>query len=82
MAGKNIFYIPQYEDIDHRVKHYKDVGGTHGSTFGNENTKALLEKIILGRTWDWKENEKKKLIEPIQNEYWSPLFWKNLHAVT
>ena len=52
MAGKNIFYIPQYEDLDHRVKHYKDVGGTHGSTFGNENTKALLEKIILGRTLD------------------------------
>ena len=52
MAGKNIFYIPQYEDLHHRVKHYKDVGGTHGSTFGNENTKALLEKIILGRTLD------------------------------
>ena len=52
MAGKNIFYIPQYGDLDHRVKHYKDVGGTHGSTFGNENTKALLEKIILGRTLD------------------------------
>jgi len=42
----------EYSYLDGRVKHYKDVGGTHGSTFGNENTKALLEKIILGRTSD------------------------------
>ena len=50
MAGKNIFYISQYGDLAHRVKHYKDVGGTHGSTFGNENTMAVLEEVILGRT--------------------------------
>ena len=37
-------------NLNHRVKHYKDVGGTHGSTFGNENTKAVLEEVILGRT--------------------------------
>ena len=37
-------------NLNLRVKHYKDVGGTHGSTFGNENTKAVLEEVILGRT--------------------------------
>ena len=50
MAGKPLSYVPQYSYLDHRVKHYKDVGGTHGSTFGNENTKAVLEEVILGRT--------------------------------
>merc|ERR1712156_706245 len=39
----------EYSYLDGRVKHYKDVGGTHGSTFGNENTKAVLEEVILGR---------------------------------
>merc|ERR1712107_618897 len=40
----------EYSYLDGRVKHYKDVGGTHGSTFGNENTMAVLEEVILGRT--------------------------------
>merc|ERR1711962_1779611 len=40
----------EYSYLGGRVKHYKDVGGTHGSTFGNENTKAVLEEVILGRT--------------------------------
>merc|ERR1712013_90733 len=40
----------EYSYLGGRVKHYKDVGGTHGSTFGNENTKAILEEVILGRT--------------------------------
>merc|ERR1711962_1871109 len=40
----------EYSYLDGRVKHYKDMGGTHGSTFGNENTKAVLEEVILGRT--------------------------------
>jgi len=40
----------EYSYLEGRVKHYKDVGGTHGSTFGNDNTKAVLEEVILGRT--------------------------------
>jgi len=40
----------EYSYLDGRVKHFKDVGGTHGSTFGNANTKAVLEEVILGRT--------------------------------
>jgi len=39
----------EYSYLGGRVKHFKDVGGTHGSTFGNANTMAQLEKIILGR---------------------------------
>ena len=39
----------EYSYLDGRVKHFKDVGGTHGSTFGNANTKAVLEEVILGR---------------------------------
>ena len=35
--------------LDGRVKHLKDLGGTHGSTFGNANNMAVLEKVILGR---------------------------------
>ena len=39
----------EYSYLDGRVKHFKDVGGTHGSTFGNANTMAVLEEVILGR---------------------------------
>jgi len=39
----------EYSYLNGRVKHFKDVGGTHGSTFGNANTKAVLEEVILGR---------------------------------
>merc|ERR1719237_928092 len=39
----------EYSYLDGRGKHFKDVGGTHGSTFGNANTKAVLEEVILGR---------------------------------
>merc|ERR1719436_932594 len=38
----------EYSYLDGRVKHFKDVGGTHGSTFGNANTMAVLEEVILG----------------------------------
>ena len=38
----------EYSYLDGRVKHFKDLGGTHGSTFGNANTMAVLEKVILG----------------------------------
>jgi len=38
----------QYSYLDGRVKHFKDIGGTHGSTFGNANTKAEVTKAILG----------------------------------
>ena len=37
----------EYSYLDGRVKHFKDVGGTHGSTFGNVNTMAVLEEVIL-----------------------------------
>ena len=37
----------EYSYLDGRVKHFKDVGGTHGSTFGNANTMAVLEEVIL-----------------------------------
>ena len=40
----------EYSYLDGRVKHFKDVGGTHGSTFGNANTKAVLEEVILGHS--------------------------------
>jgi len=40
----------EYSYLDGRVKHFKDIGGTHGSTFGNANTKAVLEEVILGHS--------------------------------
>ena len=38
----------QYSYLDGRVKHFKDIGGTHGSTFGNAVTKDEVTKAILG----------------------------------
>ena len=38
----------EYSYLGGRVKHFKDIGGTHGSTFGNSVTKDEVKKAILG----------------------------------
>ena len=45
--GKNFV---EYSYLAGRVKHFKEVGGTHHTTFGNENTRRQIAKAILGHT--------------------------------
>ena len=45
--GKNFV---EYSYLGGRVKHFKEVGGTHHTTFRNENTRREITKAILGHT--------------------------------
>lgn len=36
----------EYSYLGGKVKHFKDIGGTHGSTFGNTCTKAQVMKAL------------------------------------
>jgi hypothetical protein len=38
----------EYTYLGGRVKHFKEIDGTHGSTFGNALTKVEVQKMILG----------------------------------
>ena len=40
----------EYSYLAGRVKHFKEVGGSHWTTFGNENTRREVTKAILGHT--------------------------------
>ena len=40
----------EYNYLAGRVKHFKEVGGTHATTIGNENTRREVKKAILGYT--------------------------------
>ena len=36
----------EYSYLGHRVKHFKDIGGTHGSVFGELCTKNQVKKAL------------------------------------
>ena len=36
----------EYSYLGGRVKHFKDIDGTHGSTFGDFDTEAQVKKIF------------------------------------
>ena len=40
----------EYSYLGGRVKHFKDIGGTHTTALGNENTKREVTRAILGHT--------------------------------
>ena len=45
--GKNFV---EYSYLGGRVKHFKEVGGSHWTTFGNANTRREITRAILGHT--------------------------------
>ena len=47
-AGEVIGGLQVYSYLAGRVKHFKHIGGTHGNTLGNAQTKEEVKKVISG----------------------------------
>ena len=47
-AGEVKGALQVYSYLGGRVKHFKHIGGTHGNTLGNAQTKEEVKKVISG----------------------------------